>query len=60
MRRDLAKLEALLEEEHPPLTLHRLVAWEGNWPQDEAPDEAAAAFLRQLADLLRGALADRA
>jgi hypothetical protein len=39
-----------------PGTLARLVAWEGNWVLDDPTDAGAAAFLRSLADLLRGVI----
>ena len=50
---DLAALEALLHEEHPPGTLARLVGWEANWVLDDPSDAGAAQFLRELAQMLR-------
>jgi hypothetical protein len=57
LREDLAALEAVLAEQHPPRTLLRLVEDDGNWGLDEDPtDGGAAAFLTQLAQLVRSAL----
>jgi hypothetical protein len=54
--RGLAAIEALLTEPAPGGTLARLVAWDGNWVLDDPSDAGAAAFLRELANLLRSVL----
>jgi hypothetical protein len=57
IRRDLAALEALLADPpSSPGSLARLVGWEGNWVLDDPSDDAAAQFLRELAQLLREVL----
>ncbi|MCU7729830.1 hypothetical protein ODJ79_39460 [Actinoplanes sp. KI2] len=50
---DLAALEAVVAEEHPPGTLARLVGWEANWVLDDPSDEGAARFLGELAQMVR-------
>jgi len=50
---DLAALEAVIAEPHPPGTLARLVGWEANWVLDDPSDAGAAQFLRDLARMLR-------
>ena len=57
LEQGLAGIEALLADPPPPGALARLVANEGNWVLDDpTSDVAAAAFLRQLADLVRDVL----
>jgi hypothetical protein len=57
VRRDAVAIEALLADPPPPGTLTRLVAWDGNWVlDDETSDAAAAAWLADLASLIRGVL----
>ena len=54
LERDLRAMEEFLAESHPPGLLSQIVAWDANWVlDDESDDEAAAAFLRGLADMLR-------
>ncbi|AGL15215.1 hypothetical protein L083_1705 [Actinoplanes sp. N902-109] len=55
-RLDLAALEAVIAEPHPPGTLARLVGWEANRVLDDPSDAGAAEFLRQLACMLRDVL----
>lgn len=58
-RRDLAALEAVLAD--PPRekdALAYLVGWQGNWVLDDPSDEGAAAFLAELADMLRTVIAE--
>ncbi|GID95938.1 hypothetical protein ACFQFC_18915 [Amorphoplanes digitatis] len=50
---DLAALEAVVAEQHPPGTLARLVGWEANWVLDDPSDAGAARFLTDLAEMLR-------
>ena len=57
LRRELAAFEAVLAD--PPTApgaLARMVAWEGNWVLEDSSDAAAAAFLGQLAQILRDVL----
>lgn len=57
--RYLRAFDAILAEPQMPGLLCRLVAWEANWVLDDATsDEAAAAFLQHLADMLREVLAE--
>ncbi|MBB4962598.1 hypothetical protein [Micromonospora polyrhachis] len=60
LRRDLAAVEAVLSEPTRPGELVELVEWDANWVLDEPTDAAAAAFLSQLADLLREAIEEAA
>ncbi|MBW6439321.1 hypothetical protein KZ829_36920 [Actinoplanes hulinensis] len=53
----LAAFETILSEPQPPGTLLRLVAWDANWGMGEnATDEAAAVFLREIAEMIRDAI----
>jgi hypothetical protein len=57
IRRNAAAIETLLAEPpSPPGTLARLVGSEGNWVLEDPSDAGAAAFLRDLARLLRTAI----
>ena len=57
LQRELAALETVLADPPPvPGALARMVAWEGNWVLADSSDAAAAAFLRQLAQMLRDAV----
>jgi hypothetical protein len=58
LKRDMRALDEFLAEPQPPGLLARLVAWDANWPLDDPSDGAAAAFLRQIADVLREVLAE--
>ncbi|QYN38801.1 hypothetical protein K1T35_17290 [Pseudonocardia sp. DSM 110487] len=59
LKRALRAFDAILAEPQSPGLLSWLVAWDANWVlDDETSDEAAAAFLRQLADILREVLAE--
>jgi hypothetical protein len=53
LKRDLRALDELLASPQPPGVLSELVAWEANWVLDDPSDEGAAAFLREIADMLR-------
>jgi hypothetical protein len=55
VRRRAAAIEAVLADRLPPGTLATLVAVDGNWVLgDETSDAAAAAWLNDLAVLVRG------
>ena len=57
IRRNAAAIETLLAEPPtPPGTLARLVAWDGNWVLENPSDTGAAAFLGDLARLLRAVI----
>jgi hypothetical protein len=57
LRQGLDAIDAVLAEELPPGTLLRMVAGDAGWPLDDDPtDTGAAAFLRELADLIRSVL----
>ncbi|HEV2782704.1 MAG TPA: hypothetical protein VGX25_25210 [Actinophytocola sp.] len=57
VRRQAEAIEALLADPPPPGTLATMVAVDGNWVlDDETSDTAAAAWLRDLAALIRGVL----
>jgi hypothetical protein len=57
LRQALLAIDAVLAEELPPGTLVRLVAGEGGRPLDDDPTDAgAAAFLRELAGMVRAAV----
>ena len=57
LRQGLAAIEAVLTDEPPPGTLLRMVAGDAGWPLDDDPTDAgAAAFLRDLATLIRSVL----
>jgi len=57
LRQALDAIDVVLGEELPPGTLLRLVAGEGGWPLDDDPTDAgAAAFLRELAGIIRAAV----
>lgn len=54
LRQDLAAIESVLAADLPAGTLLRLVEDDGNWGLDHDPTDAgAAAFLREIADVLR-------
>jgi hypothetical protein len=58
LRQGLEAIDAVLTEELPPGTLLRMVAGEAGRPLDHDPTDAgAAAFLRELAELIRSVLA---
>lgn len=59
-RRYLTAIETVLAEQHPPRTLLELVEGYGNWPLDDPTDAGAAAFLRQVAEVLRSVLGSQA
>ena len=56
VRQDLEAVETVLEDEHVPGALLRLVEGDGNRGLDNPTDDEAAAFLHGLAQLLRSAL----
>lgn len=58
LMQELTHLDALLAQPQPPGLLTHLVAYEANWVLDNPSDQASAAFLRQIADLLREVLAE--
>lgn len=60
LRRDLAALEEVLSGPTEPGELAKLVEWDANWVLDEPTDDAAVAFLGQLADLLREVIEEAA
>lgn len=50
-------IDTLLATPQPQGTLRDMVAWDGNWVLDDpTSDEAAAAWLRDLAALIRSTL----
>ncbi|MBL1075195.1 hypothetical protein JK358_12410 [Nocardia sp. 2] len=54
-------IETLLATPQPPDTLRHLVTWDGNWVLDApSSDEAAAAWLRELATLIRSVIDETA
>jgi hypothetical protein len=54
----LRALDALLSQPQEPGALSWLIAHDANWSLDDTSDEAAAALLRQFADMLRDVLAE--
>jgi hypothetical protein len=58
LRRDLAALETMLAQPQPEGTLAQLVGWDGNWVLDDPSDRGAAAFLAELAEMLRTVIAE--
>ncbi|MFI7602925.1 hypothetical protein [Actinoplanes sp. NPDC049681] len=54
---ELAAVESVLAEPLPDGTLARLIGWDANWVLDDPSDAGAAAFLRELADMIREVLA---
>jgi len=57
LRQYLAALDTVLAEQQPPGTLLRLVEGDANWGIDhDRSDAGAAAFLHELADLLRSVI----
>jgi hypothetical protein len=56
LKLDMRALDAVLAEPQQPGVLSELVAWEANKGLDDPSDEGAAAYLRQLADMLREVL----
>jgi hypothetical protein len=58
---DLAGIEALLaSSSNEPGVLADLVAWDANWVLDDPSDEGAKRFLREVAEMIREVLADKA
>lgn len=58
-RRYLAGLEAVLADPPPAEgTLAHLVGWTGNWVLDDPSERGAAAFLAELAEMLREVIAE--
>lgn len=58
--RELEAIERLLAE--PPAeagTLAHLVAWEANWVLDDSSDSGAAAWLREVAEMIRELMGDK-
>ena len=59
LKRSVRAFDAILAESQPAGLLSKLVAWDANWVlDDDTSDDAAAAFLRELADILREVLAE--
>jgi len=58
LKREMRALDQLLVEPQPPGVLAELVAWDANWVLDDPSDVGAAAFLRQIAAMLRDVLAE--
>ncbi|MEE6260109.1 hypothetical protein [Plantactinospora sonchi] len=59
VRGQIAAIEQVLAEPQPPNALAHIVIWRGNWPLDDDPTDAgAAAFLAELADHMRAAVAE--
>lgn len=58
LAQELTHLESLLTLPQPPGLLTQLVATEANWVLDDPTDETSAAFLRQIADLIREVIAE--
>lgn len=57
LRQGIEAIDAILTQELPPGTLLRMVAGDASWPLDDDPTDAgAAAFLRELAALIRSVL----
>ncbi|TDO38038.1 hypothetical protein C8E87_1680 [Paractinoplanes brasiliensis] len=56
LRQELDALESVLADELPPGTLLRLVEDDANWGLDDPSDAGAAAFLREVADILRSVI----
>jgi hypothetical protein len=56
--RALGAIEAVLGDPPPEGELARLVAWDGNWVLDDPSDAGAACWLREVAELVRGVLAE--
>ncbi|SNY34592.1 hypothetical protein [Paractinoplanes atraurantiacus] len=58
VRQDLTAIESVLAEQHAPGALLHLVEGYGNRRLPESTDEAAAAFLAQVAGILRSVIAE--
>jgi prephenate dehydratase len=58
VRGEIAAIERVLAQPQAPDTLARVVGWNGNWVLDDPSDAGAAAFLAQLADHMRAAVAE--
>lgn len=58
LKLELRALDRVLDEPQVPGVLMRMVASDANWVLDDLSDEAAAAFLRQIADMLRDVIAE--
>lgn len=59
LRQELRALEVVLAD--PPSeqnALAHLVGWVGNWVLDDPSDQGAAAFLAELAEMLREVIAE--
>ncbi|MFD3507128.1 hypothetical protein [Nocardia sp. NPDC058666] len=56
---DAEAIEALLASQQPEGTLSWMVACDGNWVLDDAGSDAAAAdWLREMVNLIRGVVAE--
>jgi hypothetical protein len=58
LRTEIAAIELLLGEPQGPNILAWIVGWYGNWVLEDPSDAGAAAFLAQLADHMRAAVAE--
>jgi hypothetical protein len=58
VREGIEAIDALLAAPPEPGALVQLVAWDGNTPLDSGTDAEAVEWLRDFAELARGALAD--
>ncbi|WP_327141954.1 hypothetical protein [Nocardia sp. NBC_01327] len=59
IRRELAAIDAVLDTPQAPGTLSWMVAADGNWVlDDDTSDAAAAAWLGDIAALIRGVLGE--
>lgn len=56
LRQDLAAIESVLAEPPADGTLARLVGWDANWVLEDPSDAGAAAFLDELASMLRSVI----
>jgi hypothetical protein len=57
LRRGLEAIQAVLADPPEAGLLSRMVAWDANWPLDDPSDAGAAAFLAEVADMVREVLA---
>ncbi|MEJ3743599.1 hypothetical protein WEI85_09950 [Actinomycetes bacterium KLBMP 9797] len=58
LKLELRAFDAVLDEPQAPGVLMRMVASDANWVLDDLSDGAAAAFLRQVANILREVIAE--
>ena len=58
IRRDLTAIEALLANPPGEGVMARLVGWDGNWVLEDPSDAGAAAFLQEVAEMLRQVIAE--